>query len=161
MQPDIACLRLETFIAKHLPLISAMSLSIETYNDTVFEVSAPLAKNHNDKLTAFGGSLYNLCITNAIGLCFLKCYQQQILEPDLVVSKADIRYLKPVASPKLLACCEIPAAQQWQQFFADYQQAGKASINLSSKVMVDGAIAAEFNGRFAIIGQDQTRNLGS
>ena len=158
MTPENACLKLETFIANHLPLVSAMELSIHHYDEHQFQVSAPLAKNHNDKLTAFGGSLYNLCITNAIGLCFLKCYEQDITEPDLVVAKADIRYSKPVSTELIVATCESPNKSNWQDFFTQYQDEGKAAINLYSRVIINDETCVEFTGRFAIIGENQTKN---
>ncbi len=153
--------RLEQFIATHLPLVNSMGLEIEHYDEycdeeNSFVVSAPLNKNHNDKLTAFGGSLYNLCITNAIGLCFLKCYEQGILEPDLVVAKAEIEYLKPVSTEKIVAMCESPKPEKWQHFFEKYQYEKKAVISLHSEIIVDGEICVRFSGRFAIIGQDRT-----
>ncbi len=158
MTPENACLRLSTFIQHHLPLIQAMELSIQHYDEAVFQVSAPLAKNHNDKLTAFGGSLYNLCITNAIGLCFLKCYENDILEPDLVVAKANIHYLKPVKTETITARCNIPSCDNWQKFFTTYAEEGKAAISLTSRVIIDGDTCVEFSARFAIIGENQTQH---
>ena len=158
MTPENACLRLSTFIQHHLPLIQAMELSIEHYDQAIFEVSAPLEKNHNDKLTAFGGSLYNLCITNAIGLCFLQCYENEILEPDLVVAKANIHYLKPVKTETIIARCEIPTGDDWQSFFTTYAEEGKAAISLTSRVIIDGETCVEFSARFAIIGENQTQH---
>lgn len=158
MTPNNACQRLNAFIENHLPLISAMGLSIHHYDTDIFQVTAPLSKNHNDKLTAFGGSLYNLCITNAIGLCFLKCYEQDILEPDLVVAKADISYSRPVKTDPIMATCKIPNADNWSAFFEKYKAEGKAAISLCSQVIIDEQVCVEFNGRFAIIGENQTVN---
>ena len=89
--------RLDKFISNHLPLVVSMGARIHHYDGADFVVSAPLALNHNDKGTGFGGSLYCLCVTNAIGLLFLRCFEEG-LNPDLVVSKAEISYLRPVAS---------------------------------------------------------------
>ena len=107
--------RLEQFIDNHLPLIKAMGASIKSYDGKMFYLQAPLSKNHNDKYTAFGGSLYNLCITNAIGLGFLKAYEQG-LDPNWVVAKAEISYLAPAKEETLTACCISPTENQWQDF---------------------------------------------
>lgn len=148
--------RLTQFIAQHLPLVNSMGLSIDHYDPQGFQVTAPLSLNHNDKLTAFGGSLYNLCITNAIGLCFIKCYEQGILEPDLVVTKAEINYLKPVSTVQISAYCASPDTSSWQAFFKHYQEKGKAGISLTSQVVIDDMVCVIFSARFAIIGQDRT-----
>lgn len=143
--------RLEQFIALHLPLVKAMSASINFYDGKDFRLQAPLQLNHNDKGTAFGGSLYNLCITNAIGLGFLKSYEKG-LAPNLVVAKAEIEYLRPATDQTLIAHCKSPSEKQWAEFFDKFQHRGKAKIDLESTVYQDGKIACLFKGQFAIIG---------
>ena len=145
--------KLEDFIASHLPLVSAMQASIHSYDGRDFCLQAPLALNHNDKGTAFGGSLYNLCITNAIGLGFLKSYEQG-LAPNLVVAKAEIEYRAPVTDEILIAHCKSPSDEDWTAFFEEFKTRGKAKISLSSSVYQGDTIACQFNGLFAIIGAE-------
>ena len=106
-------------------------------------------------MTAFGGSLYCLCVTNAIGLMFIKCFEQGI-NPDLVVSHAEIDYIKPVPSEHITAVASGPDGLKWQQFFQRYQEKGKAGMNISSIIEVNGQQAVSFNGRFAIVGESDT-----
>ncbi len=146
--------RLQDFISSHLPLVGAMQASINYYDGKVFRLQAPLAVNHNDKGTAFGGSLYNLCITNAIGLGFLKAYEQG-LDPNWVVAKAEIEYKAPANSETLVAHCQSPTDEQWQSFFDDYHSKGRARITLCSTVYEDEVIACHFTGQFALIGASQ------
>ncbi len=143
--------RLEAFIGTHLPLVNAMQASINMYDGVDFRLQAPLRLNHNDKGTAFGGSLYNLCITNAIGLGFLKAYEQG-LDPNLVVAKAEIEYKSPATDEILIAHCKSPSEKQWAIFFDEFQQRGKAKIELESTVYQNDKIACHFKGLFAIIG---------
>ena len=147
--------RLTRFIKNHLPLVTAMGAQISFYDGQRFDLSAPLSLNHNDKMTAFGGSLYCLCVTNAIGLMFIKCFEQGI-NPDLVVSHAEIDYIKPVPSEHITAVASGPDGLKWQQFFQRYQEKSKAGMNISSIIEVNGQQAVSFNGRFAIVGESDT-----
>ncbi|NRA41635.1 MAG: YiiD C-terminal domain-containing protein [Pseudomonadales bacterium] len=144
--------RLQRFIENHLPLVKAMGAEITDYSDKAFSLSAPLALNHNDKMTGFGGSLYCLCVTNAIGLMFIKCFEQG-LNPDLVVSHAEIDYQRPVADALITATASSPDTADWQQFFTRFDERGKAGMSLSSHIYSAGQLAVSFNGRFAIVGE--------
>ena len=75
---------LSAFIEKHLPAL--VLLGVELVNASAKEVviSAPLAKNHNDKGTAFGGSQYLLCIAASWGLVYLNAQAEGIDQPDLI-----------------------------------------------------------------------------
>lgn len=147
--------RLARFIQRHLPLVCEMGLEIVDYNGEQLVVQAPLAKNHNDKGTAFGGSLYNLCISNAIGLLFIKCFEQG-LNPDLVVAKAEIEYLLPVTHDPIVSQSLSPSDELWQAFFSRYNERGKASIELQAIVASGTQNAVIFTGRFALIGESDT-----
>lgn len=147
--------RLNRFINKHLPLVSAMGASIKHYDAASFIIDAPINLNHNDKMTAFGGSLYCLCITNAIGLVFLKCFERGI-NPDLVVSHAEIDYILPVKKDLIESTCISPNETRWDEFFSKYHDKGKAGISLKAKIMVGDEVAVSFSGRFAIIGESDT-----
>lgn len=147
--------RLESFIERHLPLIKNMGLEIASYDGQKFIVQAPLSENHNDKNTAFGGSLYNLCLVNAIGLAFLKCFERGI-NPDLIVSKAEIQYLKPVSNTVIQSCCLSPSDSEWEIFFKQFYETGKAKQPLQAIALSNNDEAVIFNGMFALIGESET-----
>ena len=144
--------RLERFVKRHLPLMVSMGAHIHSYDGKTFRLCAPLSLNYNDKGTGFGGSLYNLCVMNAIGLGFLKAFERG-LAPDLVVGKAEIEYKAPVTTDPLVATSESPAEADWDQFFAEYATTGKAAITLESRIFAGEKEAVYFRGRFAIIGE--------
>lgn len=147
--------RLNRFIDKHLPLVTNMGVAIKHYDGNSFVIEAPLALNHNDKMTAFGGSLYCLCITNAIGLVFLKCFEQG-LNPDLVVSHAEIDYTLPVKDSAIESSCVSPNNTRWKEFFDTYNENGKSGISLQATIMNGDNVAVSFQGSFAIIGESNT-----
>ncbi len=144
--------KLTDFIHHNLPLMVNARVKIHHYDSAIFTLSMPLDANYNDKATAFGGSLYCLCVTNAIGLAFLKAYERGI-EPDLVVSSANIQYLKPVSDNLILASTAELEPSCWQSFFDDYKKHGKARITIRSSITQGGEIAVTFEGQFAIIGK--------
>lgn len=148
-------LRLERFIDKHLPQLTAMGVAIDSYDGTTLQLTAPLQLNHNDKMTGFGGSIYTLCLSNAIGLLFIKCFEAE-LNPNLVVKKAEIQYLQPAAADPLLSTCAAPSDSNWQDFFDYYREHGKSSITLQASLITPAGTAALFTGRFTIIGESDT-----
>ena len=143
--------RLNQFIADNLPLMVNMGAEIESYDGEKFLLKAPLALNHNDKGTGFGGSLYCICVLNAIGLIFLKCFEKGI-SPNLVVSKAEIDYKAAVKGDPIIGHAISPPSEQWDLFFEKYHATGKAGISLESRIFENGEEAVFFRGRFAIIG---------
>ncbi len=144
--------RLNQFIADHLPLMVNMGAEIEHYDGEKFLLKAPLALNHNDKNTGFGGSLYCICVLNAIGLVFLKCFEKG-MNPDLVVGKAEIEYKKPVTSESIIGHCDSPSQEHWDAFFDKFAEKGKAGISLESRIFENDEEAVYFSGRFALIGE--------
>ena len=149
--------RLNQFIADHLPLMVNMGAEIESYDGEKFLLKAPLELNHNDKGTGFGGRLYCICVLNAIGLVFLKCFEKG-MNPDLVVGKAEIEYKRPVKSASIVGHCDSPDQEHWDSFFEKFEEKGKAGISQESRIFENGEEAVLFSGRFALIGEtDQAR----
>lgn len=147
--------RLQQFIQTHLPQLVAMQVAIDSYDGHTLRLSAPLALNHNDKMTGFGGSIYTLCLSNAIGLLFIKCFEAG-LNPNLVVKKAEIQYLRPAKNDPLVSACASESESHWQDFFDYYRANGKSSISLQASLLGDAGPAAVFTGRFTIIGESDT-----
>ncbi|MCY4044474.1 MAG: YiiD C-terminal domain-containing protein [Cellvibrionales bacterium] len=148
---ELATDKLRAFITKHLPLIQHMGIQLEDYQAGKLTLSMPLFKNHNDKMTAFGGSLYCLNLTTSIGLLFIQCFERGI-EPNLVVRHAEIDYFAPASSPTILAKSQNIDATDWEQFFNDFNKNQKAFIEISSETFDKGQLAVTFTGQFAIIG---------
>lgn len=144
--------RLNQFVVDNLPLMVSMGAEIESYDGEQFLLKAPLALNHNDKGAGFGGSLYCVCVLNAIGLVFLKCFEKG-MSPDLVVGKAAIEYKKPVTSASIIGHCISPSSSHWDAFFTQYAEKGKSGISLESRIFENDEEAVYFSGRFMLIGE--------
>ena len=88
-----------------------------------------------------------MCIRDRV---YLRCVEQG-LDPDIVVAKGEIDYMKPVDGD--IVASSLPTDEaDWTQFFEDFAERGRAKIALSSEVRIGDAVAARFSGLYAIVG---------
>ncbi|MGJ8687424.1 MAG: YiiD C-terminal domain-containing protein [Spongiibacteraceae bacterium] len=140
----------DDFVSKYLPAAQHMQLKVEGYDGNTLSMYAPLGPNINDKLTAFGGSLYCVSVMACWGMVYLRCVDAG-LDPDIVVAKAEIEYLRPV--PEDIVSTTISAGTEpWQQFFTHFEERGRAKIELCSEIHVNGECAVRFKGLYALVG---------
>jgi len=143
---------LEVFLIKHLPLARAAEVSVDAYMGDQLIVSAPLEQNINDKKTAFGGSLYNLCVIAAWGMTHLKA-KELGLEGDIVVAKGEIDYLRPLRS-RLIAKAESPLEAQLVHAKESYDRKGRAIFVIHVTVCDEQQQACvEFTGKYAVLAE--------
>ena len=145
--------QLADFVQRYLPLARAMHIEIAHYDGNTLVLSAPLEHNNNDKLTAFGGSLYCLAVMSCWGCVYLRCLHEGIAlpAPDIVVSGASITYLAPVTATTIEARCDCNDTD-WQAFAERYRARGVAKVSLMASVIERGKTAVEFSGDYALIG---------
>ncbi|MDF1691811.1 MAG: YiiD C-terminal domain-containing protein [Zhongshania sp.] len=141
---------LDDFIAQYLPTAQHMELSVKHYDGKSLSVHAPLAPSINDKLTAFGGSIYCVAVMACWGMTYLRCVDYG-LDPDIVVAEASIEYLKPVTGD-IIGSSIVVDEEKWQHFFKRFEERGRAKIDLQSEILVDGEVAVRFKGLYAIVG---------
>lgn len=142
--------KLDEFIAAYLPTAQHMELAVDRYDGQSLRLHAPLAPSINDKLTAFGGSIYVVAVMACWGMVYLRCVEAG-LDPDIVVAKAEIDYLLPVNDD--IVAESVPALDdQWEHFFHSFDDRGRGKIELCSQVIVRGEVAARFKGIYAIVG---------
>lgn len=142
--------KLEHFVLEHLPLARAAGITVDAYTGDALVVSAPLDKNINDKGTAFGGSLYNLCVITAWGMTDLKA-KELGLKGDIVVAKGEINYLRPLRG-RLVAKVDSPSSEDLHRIKKSYASRGKATFVL--KVLIcdeDHHSCVEFKGKYAVL----------
>ncbi len=150
--PDkkIALKKLEAFLMEHLPLARAAGICVDEYTGNKLVVSAPLDKNINDKGTAFGGSLYNLCVITAWGMTDLKA-KELGLKGDIVVAKGEINYLRPLKG-RLVASVTSPIEEELVHIEKSYKSRGKAIFNLDVTVLDEQLKpCVKFHGKYAVL----------
>ena len=141
---------LESFVIEHLPLARAAGICVDDYSGDTLVVSAPLDKNINDKGTAFGGSLYNLCVITAWGMTDLKA-KELGLEGDIVVAKGEINYLRPLRG-RLIATVAAPSKEDLIHIKKSYESRGKAIFLLEVTVLDENQnLCVTFHGKYAVL----------
>ena len=141
---------LDAFLNKHLPLARAAQVKIDAYDGQSLQVSAPLDANINDKGTAFGGSLYNLCVIAAWGMTDLKA-KQLSLEGDIVVAKGEINYLRPLRS-RLVAKAFSPDSSMLEKALHSYTVKGRAVFTIRVEIRDEQQqLCVEFIGKYAVL----------
>ena len=144
---------LDEFFARHLPITQYLNMRSYEYTGASFSLAIDLAPSINDKLTAFGGSLFCVSVMNCWGMVYLQGRQRGI-NPNMVVSHAEIDYLAPVDDEVIIATCHQPDDANWDDFFASFNHRGKARAKVSSTIVCNGKDAVRFNGQYAIIGMN-------
>lgn len=141
---------LDGFLKEHLPLARAAGVNIDAYDGSRLQVSAPLDLNINDKSTAFGGSLYNLCVIAAWGMTDLKA-KELGFTGDIVVAKGEISYLRPLRT-RLIASAFSPSKLMLEKAVHSYQEKGKAIFNIAAHILDEQQqVCVEFQGKYAVL----------
>ncbi|WP_019530016.1 YiiD C-terminal domain-containing protein [Dasania marina] len=141
---------LTDFLAQHMEVAEYLGMQVQRYDGDTLDLSIDLQPSLNDKLTAWGGSLYGLCVMAGWGMFYLKC-REQGLNPNIVVSHGEIDYVAPVADELIVAHCSSLAVD-WPAVFARVHSKGKATVSLSANIACGGQTAVTFIGRYTLIG---------
>lgn len=151
MMSDTVSHYLTEFFAQHLPITEYLGMRVHNYDGDSFSLAIDLQPSINDKMTAFGGSLYAVCVMNCWGMCYLQARERGI-DPNMVVTHAEIDYLAPVDSEVIVATTYQPEAMNWEEFFDSFNNRGRARAKLNSTILCNGKEAVKFSGQYAIIG---------
>jgi len=143
---------LEEFLTQHLPLARSAGVVVDSYSGEQLIASAPLEQNINDKGTAFGGSVYNLCVIAAWGMTHLKA-RELGLAGDIVVARGEINYLRPLRG-RLIAIAIAPDPEQLTHATETYARRGKAIFNIHVSVQDEmQQTCIEFAGKYAVLAE--------
>lgn len=134
-------------VLDRMPPVAAMQIRVDTYDDGVLCLRAPLAANVNDKGNAFGGSLSSALTLSGWALVTLRL-RLAGFDADVYVADSHVRYLAPVYED-LQAQAQAADETDWEGFLATFAQRGKARIGLVARQPgTEGKPAAELTGRF-------------
>ena len=141
---------LQDFFMLNVPLARAAEISVQSYDGQKLVFQAPLEPNINDKGTAFGGSIYVLCVSAAWGMSSIKA-QELGLDGELVVAKAEIEYLRPLSESLRAEVC-TPEPQALQHFKESFERHGKAVFELDVVANnSENKACARFKGKYALL----------
>ena len=140
---------LQDFIDQHLPAVQRLEFAIEEASAERVILSAPLAANINDKLTAFGGSIQMLALACNWSLTYLNMVDRGLKEQQFVVMEVNTKYLRMVATERFYAMCERDEVSI--DDFADKAGAGlsarytgKSAVFASDRINLDNPAATNW-----------------
>lgn len=123
-----------------------MQFHIESLDLGAIEVSAPLAPNVNIHGTGFAGSIYSVAVLTGWALC-THILEEQGIDADLVVARAEIRYRAPVTGN--LQCHTGADAATRDVFLRDVRERGKGVLPL--KIELGGRPDAVLQANYCAI----------
>jgi len=129
-----------------IPISKHMGIEARAYDGRRLVLSAPLANNINHQQSAFGGSLFSLSALAGWGILQLKLAEMKV-KANTVIAGGDVSYSQPVF--KTLHC-EIELPPAYPAFRDKFLETGKASILLTSNILLDGQSAMAFSGKYVV-----------
>ena len=133
-----------------MPPVAALGVRVQACDVGSLTLSAPLARNLNDKGSAFGGSQSALLTLAAWALTTLRLGEWG-READVYVQDSSVRFLAPLHDD-LEARAWLAPGQDWEAFFAAFVARGKARIALESEMRDRaGRVVTRFEGRFVAL----------
>ena len=135
------------YLAMHLPLSQAMQVRVECYDGTSLRLSAPLACNHNDKDTAFAGSISSLASLAGWGLMML--WSEKLGPCQAAIARADIHYRKPLLTD-FSAIARLPDSAAIELFLQTFRDRGKAKMPVSIEVHDSNGVGAVQEAVYAV-----------
>jgi thioesterase domain-containing protein len=137
---------LQSALHNLIPISKHMGIEASQYDGQCLILKAPLENNINHQRSAFGGSLFSLSALAGWGILQLKLAELGI-KANTVIAGGDVGYSLPVFETLV---CEITLPDAYPEFQAKLIANGKASILLTTNIIVEGVSAMTFNGKFVV-----------
>lgn len=141
---------LEHYLHQHIPLSSAMQVSVEAASPEGVTLGAPLPPNINHRDTVFGGSASALAILSAWSLLHIKLAAGGH-QTRLVIQRNTMSYERAILG-RFTAHAQAPAPEPWKAFARMLGRKGRARIAVSSTLRYEGQDVGHFEGEFVALG---------
>ncbi|MEE4331041.1 MAG: YiiD C-terminal domain-containing protein [Wenzhouxiangella sp.] len=135
-----------------IPLGGAMALTVERLDEQRLVLGLPLEPNVNDKGTAFGGALVSAMILAGWSLPRL-LLRRAGLAADLVIGRAETRFLEPVEGA-FVAVCDWPEPASRETFVDELRARGRGRLALEPRIECRGRVAATLSARYAALNRE-------
>ena len=142
---------LQDYLHQHIPLSSAMAVSVMEASLERVVLSAPLAPNINHRETVFGGSASAVAILAAWSMLHMKLSAQN-LGSRLVIQRNTMEYGLPIDGT-FTAVAEAPTEQAWRAFVRVFERKGLGRIEQASVLMYQGQAVGRLTGEFVAFGE--------
>lgn len=140
---------MKSFLYQHIPLAVAMQVDIESYDGAHLVLTAPLACNHNDKGTAFAGSISSLATVSGWIALMLWAKNHYEGEFQVAVAHADIHYKKPILSD-FKARASLPHGDALAQLKKTLSHKGRARAQVHIEVLDEYGVAVTQVAEYAV-----------
>ncbi|SEO50774.1 YiiD C-terminal domain-containing protein [Aquisalimonas asiatica] len=141
---------LQALLHDQIPISAAMGIRVLALEPQTVTLSAPLAANHNHANTQFAGSQHALA--SLAGWALLRVWAETAgWEAELVLGKADIRYLRPAAGDMTVQARLTDS--QLEELDAARRGNGTGRLRLDMEIRTDAGVCARFGGQYVARGK--------
>jgi thioesterase domain-containing protein len=140
--------QLQRTMRSEIPLTRAIGIRTIAYDRAGLCLSAPLARNINDKGTVFSGSLNATLTLAGWGLIWLLLREQQ-QSGAIVIQDSTIKYLQPVRRD-FAAHAHLPERTEIEQFGATLRRHSRARLPVQAEIWEGDARCVTFAGRYVV-----------
>jgi thioesterase domain-containing protein len=141
---------LEDYLHKHIPISSAMGITVDKASSSHIILKAPFTNNINHKQTVFGGSLHAVATLACWSLLHLNVAEIMEDNYQIVIASSEIKYIAPVASD-FKAECKIPEAAIWDKFIHMLRKKGKSRMHLNAQIHQANQLCVAYSGVFVAL----------
>lgn len=139
----------EHYLHTHIPISQAMGVRVDTANDNLVTLTAPLKPNINHSETVFGGSAAAVATLAAWTLIMFRMKSQE-LPGRLVIAGNTMKYRKPITGD-FRATATAADLSDWARFGEALARKGRGRIEARSRLFLDRTPVADFTGQFVAI----------
>jgi thioesterase domain-containing protein len=140
---------LESYLHEHIPLSSAMGVTVVRIDFDGVVLAAPLGPNINHRDTVFGGSASALAILAGWSLVYARLADAG-LACRIVIQRNSVEYDAPMLG-EFTARSSLTDAGSWPRFLLTIERRGRARLTVSCVLESEGLECASFEGTFVAI----------
>jgi thioesterase domain-containing protein len=140
--------QLHRTMRSEIPLTRAIGIRAVAFDRAGLSLSAPLARNINDKGTVFSGSLNAAATLAGWGLIWL-LLRDQLLNGAIVIQDSAIKYLQPVRRD-FVARGLMPEPIEIDQLHSTLRRHNRARILVQAQIWEQDALRVTFSGRYVV-----------
>ncbi len=125
-----------------------LGIKVVEWTGTCATLTAPLAKNLNDKGTAFAGSIDSM-LDLAGWSAIMLTLRDAGVAADVMITKSETDYTAPVRND-MTSTAEIPAGEK-EHLLEELKSQGKCRIILLCRLLTDDTVCASMTAQYTLI----------
>ena len=143
--PAILCQNLQTVWDKSFPMVGAMGVRADKFDNHTLTTRTPLTGNTNIHGTAFAGSLYAIEALTAWGVLFIEL-ELAGLSGSIIHASGNIEFDRPVEGDIVVTSSLLAHPDAMDELAAN----GKIRLTMTSEVHANDGVASRFSGVYAV-----------